>query len=207
VCSLLPALTLCDVQGVGRGGSWSNNDVIVFGVGTIGSTFRIPAAGGSATPLTTPDQASGEAFHRFHWFLPDGRHFLYTAVNQHAEKTAVYVASLDSKDRKLIVTRNSNAVYAPPGYLLFVRERTLMAQHFDAGKLQTTGDPVPVAEQIDWFSPGYAVQNQFSASQTGVLAYMTGGSENNLQLLDRWIPFPRVLHPYPQQRFAARHPR
>ena len=26
-------------------------------------------------------------------------------------------------------------------------------------------------------------------------------------LLDRWIPFPRVLHPYPQARFAARHPR
>jgi RNA-directed DNA polymerase len=26
-------------------------------------------------------------------------------------------------------------------------------------------------------------------------------------LLERWIPFPRVLHPYPQQRFAVRHPR
>jgi len=26
-------------------------------------------------------------------------------------------------------------------------------------------------------------------------------------LLERWIPFPRVLHPYPQARFTARHPR
>ena len=27
------------------------------------------------------------------------------------------------------------------------------------------------------------------------------------RLLERWIPFPRVLHPYPQARFAVRHPR
>jgi group II intron reverse transcriptase/maturase len=26
-------------------------------------------------------------------------------------------------------------------------------------------------------------------------------------LLERWLPFPRVLHPYPQVRFAAMHPR
>jgi RNA-directed DNA polymerase len=26
-------------------------------------------------------------------------------------------------------------------------------------------------------------------------------------LVERWIPFPRVLHPYPQVRFAVRHPR
>jgi RNA-directed DNA polymerase len=31
--------------------------------------------------------------------------------------------------------------------------------------------------------------------------------QRHTPLLDRWIPFPRVLHPYPQQRFAARHPR
>ena len=27
------------------------------------------------------------------------------------------------------------------------------------------------------------------------------------QLVVRWIPYPRVLHPYPEQRFAASHPR
>ena len=67
---------------------------------------------------------------------------------------------------------NSNAVYTPPGYLLFVRERTLMAQPFDAGKVQTTGDAVPVAEQVD---TGIVAQYQFSVSQNGVLAYTSGG--------------------------------
>jgi serine/threonine protein kinase len=44
-----PALTLCDAA-PGRGGTWSNNDVIVFGVAG-GGSFRVPAAGGSATTL------------------------------------------------------------------------------------------------------------------------------------------------------------
>jgi len=173
-----PALTLCDAAR-SFGGTWSKNGVIVFAVGNV-STFRVPAAGGSATPVTSPDRASGEVDHRFPWFLPDGRHFLYTAFDRDIEKTGVYAGDLDSKNRKLVVAAYSNAVYAPPGYLLFVRERTLMAQPFDAGKLQTTGDAVPVAEQID--SAGPAVQHQFSASQNGVLAYTSGRGAGNLQL-------------------------
>jgi Tol biopolymer transport system component/predicted Ser/Thr protein kinase len=174
-----PALTLCDIAALGRGGTWSRNDVIVFGVAG-GGTFRVPAAGGTATRLTTPDRASGEAAHRFPWFLPDGRHFLYTANISGQEKTMVYAADLDSTNRKLVLAVNSNAVYTPPGYLLFVRERTLMTQPFDAGKLQTTGDAVPIAEQVD--SARVADQNQFSTSQNGVLVYASGGRGGNLQL-------------------------
>jgi Tol biopolymer transport system component/predicted Ser/Thr protein kinase len=174
-----PALTLCDASGEPRGGSWNKNDTIVFAVNQ-GGTFRVPAAGGNATLLTTPDRASGELDHRFPRFLPDGRYFLYTVTNREREKVAIYAGDLDSKNRKLVVAANSNAVYTPPGYLLFVRERTLMAQPFDAAKLQTTGDAVPVAEQVD--SSGIAGQNQFSASQNGVLAYASGASGGNLQL-------------------------
>jgi Tol biopolymer transport system component/class 3 adenylate cyclase len=171
------ALTLCDAV-EGRGGTWNKDDVIVFG--TLGSIFRISAAGGSAAPLTELE-ASGETSHKFPWFLPDGHHFLYTAIEEGQEKTAVYVADLDSKDRKLIVTADSNTVYAPPGYLLFVRERTLMAQPFDVRKLQTTGDAMPIAEQVDSIASRSA-QNQFSASQNGVLAYTSGGGGGNQQL-------------------------
>ena len=49
-----------------------------------------------------------------------------------------------------MVQAASNAQYVEPGYILFARERTLMAQPFDAGKLQTTGDAVPIAEQVDY---------------------------------------------------------
>ena len=166
-----PALALCDAAGA-FGGTWSRKDVIVFNSG--GGIFRVSATGGSVTPLTTLDWASGEITHRYPWFLPDGRHFLYTAVNQDSRKTVVYAADLDSDQRKLIVAAASNVAYAPPGYLLFVRERTLMAQIFDAGKLQTLGDAVPIAEQVD-AANGFE-RFQFSISQNGVLAYVAGGS-------------------------------
>jgi Tol biopolymer transport system component len=171
-----PALTLCDAA-AGPGGTWSKNDVIVFAA-VSGGTFSVPATGGIAATLTTLDRASREIAHRFPWFLPDGRHFLYTVTNQ--QQVAIYAADIDSKNRKLILAANSNAVYAPPGYLLFVRERTVMAQPFDAGKLQTTGDATPIAEQVD--SGTRPNQNQFSISQNGVLAYISGSGGGGARL-------------------------
>ena len=178
-----PALTLCDAAS-GRGGSWNKDDVIVFGVFN-GGTYRVPAAGGSATALTAPEKAVGEVDHRYPWFLPDGRHFLYTATNDgHAQlqdKGAIYAGEVDSRNRKLVLTANSNTVYSPPGYLLFVRQRTLMAQPFDAGKVQTTGDAIPIVEQVDSVG-GRDAQNQFSISQNGILAYTSGSVGGDFQL-------------------------
>ncbi len=168
-----PALTLSD--GDWWGGSWSKRDVIVFAPGQYSGLLRVPAGGGIARPVTELDPASGEASHRYPWFLPDGRHFVYTALNKDPEKTAVYIADLDSKTRHRVLAAKSNAVYSPPGYLLFLRERTLLAQPFDVGKGATTGDPVPIAEQVDTSSWGFAdFQGQFSVSQNGILAYSSG---------------------------------
>jgi eukaryotic-like serine/threonine-protein kinase len=182
-----PALTLCDAPGGRpRGGSWGKNDVLVFAPNN-GATgvFRVPAAGGSATPVTELDRASGEPGHRFPWFLPDGHHFLYVITASAAEKNGVYAGDIDSKsnakNRQRVLAANSMAVYAPPGYLLFVRERTLMAQPFDAGKMQTTGDAVPIAERIDSVA-NVGTQYQFSVSQSGVLAYSSGGAAGAYQL-------------------------
>ncbi|HEV2202099.1 MAG TPA: protein kinase [Bryobacteraceae bacterium] len=182
-----PALTLCDVPGLRpRGGSWGGNGDLLF-VPNNGNNgiFRVPAAGGTATPVTEVDRASGEGTDRFPWFLPDGRHFLYSVTAGAADKNAIYVADVDSKsdakNRQRVLAANSMALYAPPGYLLFVRDRTLMAQPFDAGKMKTTGDAVPVAEQID--SSAFANdQYQFSVSQNGVLAYTSGGAGGEFQL-------------------------
>jgi Tol biopolymer transport system component len=132
-----PAETLCDAA-AGRGGSWSQTGVIVFTPGIFDSLYRVPVAGGSATILIARDQSLGEDSLRHPWFLPDGHRFLYTARNSNRAKRAIYVGDLESKEKLRILTANSNAVYAPPGFVLFLRERTLMAQPFDAGKRQTT---------------------------------------------------------------------
>ena len=181
-----PALTLGDAPGA-RGGSWGKNDVIVFSANFLSGLLRVPAAGGSVTQATTLEEASGENAHRMPWFLPDGRHFLYTARNNDAGKSTVYVADLESQDRlrnrHAVLVASSNAVYAPPGYLVFLRDGTLMAQPFDASKPQTSGDAAPVAEKIDFDTLN--IVGRFSASQNSepsVLAYSTGGASGTQQL-------------------------
>jgi Tol biopolymer transport system component len=179
-----PILTICDAAD-GRGGSWNQNDEIVFAPSFGSPLSRVSAAGGTATPVTTLEEAASETSHRFPWFLPDGRHFLFTARSEKPENTAIYTGDLQSKDRHFLIATASNAVYSPPGFLLFMRERTLMAQAFDAADLRTTGEPFPVADQVDYVAGN--IQGQFAVSQTGVLAYTSGGGSLRSQMtwLDR----------------------
>ncbi len=136
-----PALTLCDAARL-VGGTWSREDVILFSTGS--GIQRVSAAGGGASPVTTVDPASGERGHIFPWFLPDGRHFLYTADSNDEETTAIYVGDLQSKEAPTrVMLAKSNAVFVPPGYILFLREHTLMAQPFDAGNCELPATPSP----------------------------------------------------------------
>ena len=101
-----------------RGGTWSREGVIVFSPSTGSGLYRISAAGGTPTALTTLDAAKREGSHRWPCFLPDGRRVLYYARSGQQENSAIYVASLDSKEARRVITASSNAAYAPPGYLL-----------------------------------------------------------------------------------------
>ena len=170
-----PAQTLTDVQGSG-GGTWNHDGVIVFARSFGDRLYRVPATGGSSSPVTSLDESRKETAHLWPYFLPDGRHFLYLARGVQKENTGIYVGALDSNERKLLVNADSSAVYAPPGFLLFLRERTLMAQAFDANKLQVTGEAFPIAEQVGFNAvTGRAF---FSASETGVLSFLSSNAPN-----------------------------
>ena len=174
-----PALSLCSAPNT-YGGTWSHDNVILF-VPTAGPIQRVSAGGGDSTPVTQLDTAAGEIAHAFPWFLPDDRHFLYTAYTSDEDKSAIYVGDLQSKQaRTRVLSAKSNAVYVPPGYILFTRDHTLMAQRFDTGKLRTVGDAFPIAENVDTL-PGPA-RAYFTASQNGVLAYESGALSANLQM-------------------------
>jgi serine/threonine protein kinase len=175
VSGTTPPLTLCDAIN-GLGGSWSKDDVVVFAI-LLSGLLRVPAAGGNPSPATTLDPASSETAHTAPWFLPDGHHFLYTALPKGTTGT-VYIGDLDSKTRNQVLMASSDAIYTPPGYVLFLRERSLMAQPFDASAGITTGDAVPVGGQMP-------PQARFSSSQNGVLAYTTGVAEGQLTWFDR----------------------
>jgi serine/threonine protein kinase len=172
-----PAQTLCIARN-GRGGAWDRDGVIVFSPSGRGSLMRVTATGGTPVPVGELDPSKGEFSHRFPFFLPDGRHYLYLAVAGTGSDT-VYVGTLDSKERKFLVRVNSNAIYAPPpaessrGYLLFSRQRTVVAQPFDAKGLSLIGEAVPIGESVSFFdNTGLAA---FTASNTGAFAYQSGG--------------------------------
>jgi hypothetical protein len=170
-----PIQKICDAT-LPSGGTWGKDDVIVFAAGANEGLSRVAAAGGQPTVITTVDASKKENSHRWPAFLPDGRHFLYLARNINVDNSVVYAASLDdpAHPTEVLVTPSS-ALFAPPGYLLFVRERSLMAQPFDPGALRTTGDAFPVAENVG-ASTTRVLLGAFSVSDTGVLAYGTGTS-------------------------------
>jgi Tol biopolymer transport system component len=174
--------TICDITGATTQATWNQAGVILFAAETrgTGGLVRVSAAGGAVTSVTTPDRARGETGHLAPFFLPDGEHFLYDATAN--DGGSIYVGSLGAKDRIRLLnasgTRVSSNVlgttvaYSSPGYLLFVRDGTLMAQPFDAGRLRLTGEAIRVAEKVQNFGAGSAA---FSVSANGVLAYWSGG--------------------------------
>ena len=157
-----------------RGGAWNREGVIIFCPTPPAPLYRIPASGGEATPLNTVDMKQGAFGPR--WlpsFLPDGRHYLYLSSIRTVARE-LRVGSLDSNDSKLLLSVYSNAMYAPPGYLIYRREATLMAQRFDADKLAVSGDPFPIAEDVGFDATSY--QGFFSVSDNGVLVYHSGAA-------------------------------
>ena len=178
--------TLCDTPRssvLAAGGSWNRDGVILFSQATE-AIYRVSALGGTPAPATTLDLQAGETQHWAPFFLPDGKHFLYLAVGSKNggpdDPNGVYVGTIDSKDRTLVLAGGANAKYAG-GYLIFPRDRVLMAQPFDVSRLTLSGDAVPVADQLATSGPSGRT-GAFSVSQTGVLAYQAGFEEVRSQL-------------------------
>jgi Tol biopolymer transport system component len=176
-----PAQKICDAPS-GADGSWSPEGVILFDGRTNDPIYRVSAAGGTPVAAVKAEASRKETEVGWPEFLPDGRHFLYMANGQKAEDNAYRIGSLDSTESKALAPAQTLVTYAPPGYLLFVREKTLVAQPFDARALKTTGEPIPLAEHIGTNSQGLA---RFSVSRDGTLAYRTGESGNRFLWVDR----------------------
>lgn len=159
-------LTLCDANF--PGGSWNKDGVILFN--NHNNIYSVPDTGGAPTLVATPDAAHGEFF-QLPQFLPDGRHFIVQV--RFGTPGADYIAtgSLDSKTVERLTSATTNALYAPPGYLLYIDQSTLMARPFNAKAMHFTGAAVPVAENVGMYASAF--YGYFSVSPAGMLAYET----------------------------------
>jgi len=172
---------LGEIRGSTSAGTWSQAGIMVFPADK-GPLYRMDDNGGTITPATS--LAAGENAHVWPCFLPDGRHFLYRVVGASLEQSGTYIGSLDSDEKVRILDGSSSAaVYAPPGYLLFVRDETLVAQRFDPDRRQPPDGPLlPIAANV---AAPDSNGRSFSAAAGGIVAYVTGGIHDELVWFDR----------------------
>jgi len=179
------AQTICQCQLGGGGGTWNQNNVILFSPALAGESglLRVPASGGTPVAVTTLDAAHGETNHVWPLFLPDGRHFLYNR-NVDPGDLGIYADDLSAPDHKrsrLLPNLLTTMGYGS-GYLLYAEDRVLYAQPLDANRLEATGERIRVVDGVDQVGPGAAA---FSVSPNGVLAYWSGASPPQSQLT--WV--------------------
>jgi Tol biopolymer transport system component/predicted Ser/Thr protein kinase len=161
-------------------GAWTDG-TILFTPSASSPLAAISDTGGMPRLVTKLDPKSRDVIDRNPYFLPDRRHFLYVAVAAHEGGTtgprAIYVGSLDDHDTPdpLIMNTGSIAKYSD-GQLVFVRDNMLMAQPFDASRFVLSGEPRPIAEDVELTAPGSAT---FSLSTTGALVYQNAANDGS----------------------------
>jgi Tol biopolymer transport system component len=167
-----PPIVLADAP-FGSGGSWSRDNVILFAPGPSQTgLWRVPSAGGSPTVATTLDKTTGEDAHRWPHFLPDGRHFFYTAVTgpccPPSTPSAIRIGSLDQPRNDVTLFQVESSVSYASGHVIFAHDESLMARPFDLETRQLKGEALPLAARVSREPSRYV---SASVSENGTLVY------------------------------------
>jgi protein tyrosine kinase/WD40 repeat protein len=176
--------TICEAPH-GVGGAWTPDGVIVFAPKPDGPLFRVSADGGTPTPFTAL-RASGETTHRWPQLLPGGTQILFTTQDDANPLRAgsIEVQPLAGGERKVVQTGGLYGRYAPSGHLLYVQDGKLVAAPFDLSRLQVSGRPVPIVDDVV-YSP-LSGTAQYSLSDSGLLAYRRA---YNAKRVLQWMDF------------------
>ncbi|HEY6372203.1 MAG TPA: protein kinase [Candidatus Sulfotelmatobacter sp.] len=167
-----PVAVLADAPN-SRGGTWGVSDVIVFSPDFQGALAKVGAQGGPATPATVIDKAK-HSTHRWPWFLPDGKHFIFLATSHSGgdpKQNGIYFGSIDSSETHLVVVSDAAAEYAS-GYLLYPANTALVAQTFDPQKGRLSASPIPLVNNLR--NDVGVWRSIFAVSQDGLLIYQAG---------------------------------
>ena len=186
-----PAQTICAAETLPGGGTWNRDGVILFAPGQGDTLYQVPASGGTPQPVLKLNAARFERAHLWPQFLPDGKHFVFFVLTDVDETTGVYTGELGSPEYKQVFRSATNAVYSgvggpdsQKGYLLSIRDRSLIGQAFNWSKLAVEGEAITLAEDVG------AVRSlslaPISVSDNGILVYQSlGQASRQLVWMDR----------------------
>jgi Tol biopolymer transport system component len=154
-----------------RGAAWGADDTILYAPTFIGPLLAIPAKGGKGVPATSLPADGSIGTQRFPNFLPDGHRFVfYASGGTGTEPGALYLGRLGSLESKLLGPSRSMALYAEPGYLVYVNGEALYAQRFDDAKEELVGSPVALGIPMGG-SLAISGLRSISISRGGALVY------------------------------------
>ena len=179
--------TICDAPTGNSSGTWNKDGVILFHSNQRPGIYRVSAKGGAPQLWESLSTLRRET-HQYPQFLPDGRHFIYFVRSEQAGNSGIYVSSLDSKDGKQLVNAYTNGMLTQlsgSSYLLYTRGSDLVAQYFDLAKLELTGKPLLVAQQIVIEQTPSFASALISASANGILAYRIQADDESKELV--WV--------------------
>ncbi len=174
--------SVCLAEGGGRGGAWGQGDVIVFCPAIGKPIFRVSAAGGTPIAVTNIDTLQ-HTTHRWPFFMPDGKHFLYFAGNHFKSdsiQNSIWFSSLDGTDNHLVLPNLSDGAYGN-GHLMFVRDSVLFVQEFDATAGRLLGEPIATKDRVQVERTTW--KSNFSVCENNILVYQVVGGKQGTQLL------------------------
>ena len=203
-------VTLCNAPGNDRGATWTDSGQIIFARHYTESLMQVPAAGGEPTPLTSLDDTKHERTHRWPFAIPGTDIVLFTVgaleSPESYDDSRIDAIDLGTGQRKTIYDGASLATYLSTGHLIVAREGFLFAVPFDLDRLEVTGAPVPVVENVLGMRASGVVFASFS--NNGMLAFVPG-SLRTLRHAMRWRNFdgttediPAPLQNYSQPRLS-----
>ena len=170
------AIPICDIEGATRGASWGDNDTIVFTKHFAGKLMMVKSSGGQPKALTELDPDAHERTHRWPQAVPGHDVALFTVATTDSpefyDDAHIDAVRISTGERTTIFENAGFARYLPGGYLIFGRGGFLFGVPFDIDKLETTGTPVPLVEDVMGAPESGVVYA--SLATNGLLAYISG---------------------------------
>jgi serine/threonine protein kinase len=190
-----------------KGLSWGTDHNIYFAPSLSSAILRVSDSGGPPQAATKLQADKGELADFSPDVLPDGKTLLFTAFSGgNMDDGALVAQKIGSDERKVIVAKGADAHFFAPNHLLYVRGGNLMIAEFNTGKLETTGSPAVVVQDV-LMQPATGLA-QYDVSSSGTLIYVNGGKqavENSLVLAEhdaKVQPLPVKPNLYESPRFS-----
>ncbi len=171
---------ICDIPaGGGKAGTWGRSDILFTSIQGA-ALYRVPASGGQPVTLIKADAEQAVLRLAWPWFLPDGERFLYLSRELDGQGSLMLVEP--GKPPRAVTRIASFFQYLEPGFLVYSREGTLVAQRFDWKSGRVSGEPVSVAERVRYF---YSTASAAFAARAGTIAYLSQPDSSRLAWFDR----------------------